>query len=409
MTSASTVSVNLGNYYDKANIDGKIATLYTSIATKANSSALSNYYTTSQVDTALALKQNRSDLEANYYTKSQVDNRITSVASGGSVSLENYYTKSQIDTSLTAKQNVSDFNIAILNYFTKAEINTSLATKANSIDVYTKTESDTNYQRKLINPTLGAGQTSFINLATYKSKILQVSEPIEILYDDNRINLGLVESAVFNVANYYTKTQSDAKYRTIDDSFSITETYNRAEIDAKVGSIKSFSFFNINAVNFNNWCYFGYVNTDSFNFLAQTVRFEISTATNVRDTNNTQNVAYTILFKTTGSFSHFKQSDNPANTGNFYGNIVGFALSTNPNSVNTIDFRVTQITIGSSTRFKFYYRPNTGTQGKTIVVVHNENFVVANQTNIDTLPDEPIYLNTPFSYVSLSGVFLGVF
>ena len=154
---------------------------------------------------------------------------------------------------------------------------------------------------------------------------------------------------------------------------------------------------------FNNWCHFGYVNIDSLNFLAQTVRFEISTATNVRDTNNTQNVAYTILFKTTGSFSHFKQSDNPANTGNFYGNIVGFALSTNPNSVNTIDFRVTQITIGSSTRFKFYYRPNTGIQGKTIVVVHNENFVVANQTNIDTLPDEPIYLNTPFSYVSLSG------
>ena len=74
-------------------------------------------------------------------------------------------------------------------------LNTSLATEANSIDVYTKTQSDTNYQKKKknINPTLDAGQTSFINLAAYRSKILQVSEPIEILYDDNRIILGLIE------------------------------------------------------------------------------------------------------------------------------------------------------------------------------------------------------------------------
>ena len=163
LTTASTVRVNLLNYYDKANIDGKIATLNTSIATKANSTALSNYYTTSQVDTALALKQNRTELEANYYTKSQVDNRITSVATGGSISLENYYTKSRIDGSFTTKQNITDFNIALLNYFTKAEINTwlsnyylktsvdellspmnaSLATKANTSAVYDKKYIDT--------------------------------------------------------------------------------------------------------------------------------------------------------------------------------------------------------------------------------------------------------------------------
>jgi hypothetical protein len=50
-------------------------------------------------------------LEANYYTKTQVDNKITTVATGGTVSLDNYYTKTQIDASLATKENVSDFNI----------------------------------------------------------------------------------------------------------------------------------------------------------------------------------------------------------------------------------------------------------------------------------------------------------
>jgi hypothetical protein len=71
----SPIGIDFSNYYNKSSIDDKVATLNTAIGTKANSTALANYYTTSQVDTALALKENKADLEANYYTKSQVDNQ----------------------------------------------------------------------------------------------------------------------------------------------------------------------------------------------------------------------------------------------------------------------------------------------------------------------------------------------
>ena len=43
----STLAVN---YYNKANIDGKIATINNSIASKANNSQLDNYYTKTQTD-----------------------------------------------------------------------------------------------------------------------------------------------------------------------------------------------------------------------------------------------------------------------------------------------------------------------------------------------------------------------
>jgi hypothetical protein len=79
------------NYYNKTNIDEKVATLTTSIGTKANTAdvytktdadaryrLISESYTKTQTDTALELKANVSDVYAktNTYSKSEVDAKI---------------------------------------------------------------------------------------------------------------------------------------------------------------------------------------------------------------------------------------------------------------------------------------------------------------------------------------------
>ena len=163
--------------------------------------------------------------------------------------------------------------------------NTALNEKANSINVYAKTQSDTNYQRKLINPTLTAGQTSFINLATYKSKFLQVSEPVEMIYDDHRIILGINESAVFNAGSYYTRSEVDERVALVAG-----------------GYVKSFSFNKVE--NFTDWVHFGSTfseYTSATDLTPQNIRFDICTTinTNVPDKGQLQN--YTILFKSAPS------------------------------------------------------------------------------------------------------------
>jgi cytoskeletal protein RodZ len=71
-------------------IDQKADTTYvnTQLATKANSSSLSNYYLKTETDNKLNLKADSSTT----YTKSDTDNLLT-----------NYYNKTQNDTQLNLK------------------------------------------------------------------------------------------------------------------------------------------------------------------------------------------------------------------------------------------------------------------------------------------------------------------
>ena len=65
-----------GNYYNKANIDGQIATINNSIASKANNSQLDNYYTKTQTDNLLTSASTVSVNLGNYYDKANIDGNI---------------------------------------------------------------------------------------------------------------------------------------------------------------------------------------------------------------------------------------------------------------------------------------------------------------------------------------------
>ena len=66
------------NYYDRANIDGKISTINTAIATKANNTQLDNYYTKTQTDNLLTSSTVNVDL-SNYYDKANIDGKISTI------------------------------------------------------------------------------------------------------------------------------------------------------------------------------------------------------------------------------------------------------------------------------------------------------------------------------------------
>ena len=85
----------INNYYNKLSIDNKVATLNASIGLKANSS---DVYTKAHVDTALLSKANNSQLSS-YYTKTEPDERIT-FATAISIDLGNFYDKANIDSKI---------------------------------------------------------------------------------------------------------------------------------------------------------------------------------------------------------------------------------------------------------------------------------------------------------------------
>ena len=111
------------NYYTKTEVDS-------ALDLKADKSTT---YTKTQVDSALALKADAS----NVYTKSQTDSALALKANSADV-----YTKSETDTALNAKANASDV-------YTKSEVDADLALKADKSNTYTKTEVDNALALKL--------------------------------------------------------------------------------------------------------------------------------------------------------------------------------------------------------------------------------------------------------------------
>ena len=117
------------NYYTKTEVDS-------ALNLKADKSTT---YTKTEVDSALALKANASDV----YTKSQTDSALALKANSADVYTKSQvYTKTETDSALALKANSADVYTKT-EVYTKSETDSALALKANAADVYTKTQVDT--------------------------------------------------------------------------------------------------------------------------------------------------------------------------------------------------------------------------------------------------------------------------
>ena len=92
-----------------------------------------NYYTKTEVDTALGNKADSSSV----YTKSEADNLLDAKANSTDV-----YNKTQVDGFITEVNNAVSQKADASDSYTKSEIDGALALKADADSVYTKTEID---------------------------------------------------------------------------------------------------------------------------------------------------------------------------------------------------------------------------------------------------------------------------
>ena len=159
------------------------------------------------------------------------NNVISATFEGEDIDLSNYYNKSEID-------NMEQVVAASLN-----DLNTRLGTKANTSDVYTKSEVDqaideaiaggvadlTNYYTKSESDAKYATQT-VVNeeIATRITAIREVNTTLESKADKSEIpTVPTNVSAFTNDAGYLTQHQSLSNY------------YTKSEIDTMVGDIET--------------------------------------------------------------------------------------------------------------------------------------------------------------------------
>jgi len=124
----------LVNYYTKAEVESKLASLNTDVQNLINQ-AVSGYVKTADLTAALQ----------NYFTQDQINTMLSQYATNAQIAQEllKYYTKQEVDAMMAAKANASDVYTRDQVY-TKAEVQALI----NAIvipampDVYTKTEVD---------------------------------------------------------------------------------------------------------------------------------------------------------------------------------------------------------------------------------------------------------------------------
>lgn len=100
---------------------------------------------------------------SNYYTKSQTDTALAAKADASTT-----YTKTEVDTALAGKASTADLasKADAATTYTKTEVDTALSGKANTSTTYTKTEVDTALSGKADVPAGGASYVTTADLAT---------------------------------------------------------------------------------------------------------------------------------------------------------------------------------------------------------------------------------------------------
>lgn len=192
---------------------------------KANKSELNNYATkqsvtdltatvankadTTIVNNALALKADKTELEG-----------LAKTSDLGTMAFKNvndYLTKTEVNTALSGKVDTT----TLVNYAKKADVDTELAKKANSADVYTKTE---------VANALADKADKATSLSGYG-----IADAYTKGETDNAISTAVSTKA--NSADVYTKDEVDGLVSSAMHYKGSVATYNDLPTNAKIGDL----------------------------------------------------------------------------------------------------------------------------------------------------------------------------
>ena len=159
-----------------------------------------NYYNKTEVDGKLALKADAS----NVYTKEDADNKFLTEHQ----SLDNYYTKTQVNEALTLKQ---DANTAFSGNYNDLTNKPDLSVYAESADLATVATSG-NYNDLTNKPTIPAAQVNADwNASSGVAQILNKPTNVSVFTNDAGY---LTEQQ--SLENHYTKLEVDNQFTAID-------------------------------------------------------------------------------------------------------------------------------------------------------------------------------------------------
>ena len=217
-TKIKDVKVDLSDYYTKSEVDN----LDSSIVSRFNNHyTKTEVYTKSEVDTKDSVINSKF---GSYYTKSEVDTKLDNI----DVDLSAYYTKDQVNTL------IDNVEVDMTDYYTKEDADLMFCSKS---DTYTKAQIDS--KDKILNNKFGSYYTKseveeLVNngdLSNYYTK-----DEVNDIVD----NIQIGGSGEIELTNYYTKAESDNKFSKKTDVYTKSEVYPKGEVYNKTEITNNF-------------------------------------------------------------------------------------------------------------------------------------------------------------------------
>lgn len=231
-------SATLSNYYLKTEVDNllkdyaKTADVNKTLEDYAKSA---DVYTKTEADGLLGAKANAADV----YTKTEVDGLVNGVDG----KLADYYTKTQVDGL------VNDVDGKLANYYTKTEADGLLNAKANAADVYAKTETMSTQEintaistavgnadhlkREIVDelPLVSSADANTIYMIKVKSLVTGDNYEEWMLVGEEFVKIG---DSTVDLTGYYTKEETNAEIKKVDDKFAGYNTKEEVAAAIKV-------------------------------------------------------------------------------------------------------------------------------------------------------------------------------